>query len=72
MNLNVDSLRPNSPDSPATSPVDNFTVTVTFPEYGVQLDRIRFPVHENIDAVKIYAYRPGKQDPKPLNFDQVL
>lgn len=71
VNRNVDSLRPNSADSPATTSVDDFKVTVTFPEYGIPIDKIRLPIRDNIQAVKVFVYRPGKDRPMPLNFDKV-
>ena len=71
VNRNKDSLRPGTDDSPATSSVDNFTVTIRFPEYGVVIDRIIFPDRDNIDAVRMYVYKPDNDEPVPVNFDQV-
>jgi len=71
VNENKDALRPGNPDSPARSKVDQFTVTIRLPEGGVPVDRIRFPTRENIDAVRIYVYRPESDKPRQLNFGQV-
>lgn len=71
VNKNVGTLRPNNPDGPATSSEDTLTVNVTFPDFGVPVDKVRFPDRENIDAVKVYYYEPESNKRKPLNSNQV-
>lgn len=67
VNKNKDTLRPGNDDSPATSNIANFTVSIRFPEYGVVVNRIRLPERDNINGVLVFVYRFGKDDPRPLN-----